>query len=162
MRARPLGITVLAFTAIMVGLYCQIAAMALILGGTLFGVVGSDSAVTLILLGAAYLGLMAAAFMVGYGFWTLRHWSWVGGIIVFGSVIVASFMLVLMSANVDAVVVPSIGAAVAIWYLFRPATRASFPGAHADVEGGPEASAGAPESRPEPSPGVLETPQSAR
>lgn len=120
---RPLGITALAFASVMVGLYCQIAAMALLFGGTVLAVTRSDLSVVVVALGVLYLGLMAAAYFVGYGFWSQRHWSWAGGIVVFSVLIVFSVLLVFISGNVLSAVGPSAGAAVAVWYLYRPATR---------------------------------------
>jgi hypothetical protein len=123
-RTRPLGITALAFASVVVGIFCQVAAMALMLGGTLAGVAGTDTATALLILGAVYLGLMVAAYLVGYGFWSLRHWSWAGGLVVFATLIVVSMFMLLLSANVLSVVVPGVGAVVAIWYLLRAETRA--------------------------------------
>jgi K+ transporter len=128
-QERPLGITALAFVSVMVGLYCQIAAIALLLGAMLGGVFGSDLTGVVIIMGALNLGLMAAAYFLGYGFWTQRHWSWAGGIVVFSTLIVTSILLMLVSTNVLSALVPSLGAAAAIWYLFRPATKALLLGA---------------------------------
>jgi hypothetical protein len=158
-HTRPLGITALAFTSIVVGIFCQVAAMALILGGTLAGVAGTDTAMALIILGAVYLGLMVAAYFVGYGFWSRRHWSWAGGIVVFTTLIVVSVFMLLLSASVLAVVLPGAGAAVAIWYLLRPETRAVLLGvdaAHAADAGEVDASTPAPDGVP------LEMPQALR
>ena len=85
MQKRPLGITALAFTSIVVGLYCQVAAIALLLGGMVGGVFSADITAVVIAIGALYLGLMGAAYFVGFGFWTQRHWSWAGGIVVFST-----------------------------------------------------------------------------
>ena len=123
-RKRPLGITALAFTSVIVGIFCQVAAMALLLGGTLSGVAGTDMASALLILGAIYLGLMGAAYFVGYGFWSLRHWSWAGGIVVYVTLIVVSVAMLLLSANVLSVVGPVGGSVAAIWYLLLPSTKA--------------------------------------
>ena len=29
------------------------------------------------------MGLTVAAYLLGYGFWTGKHWSWAGGMVVF-------------------------------------------------------------------------------
>jgi hypothetical protein len=121
---RPLGITALTFVSVMVGLYCQMAALALLMGGMLGGVVGSDLTGVVLAMGALNLGLMGAAYFLGYGFWTQRHWAWAGGIVVFSMLIVTSILLVLISSNMISAIGPSLGAAAAIWYLFRPATKA--------------------------------------
>jgi hypothetical protein len=125
-HTRPLGITSLAFASVIVGIFCQVAAMALLLGGTLAGVAGTDTAAALLILGAVYLGLMVAAYFVGYGLWSQRRWSWAGGLVVFATLIVLSVFMLLLSANVLSVLVPGAAAAVSIWYLLRPETRAQL------------------------------------
>ncbi len=84
-QKRPLGITALAFTSIVVGLYSQVTAIALLLGGMVGGVFSADITAVVIAIGALNLGLMGAAYFVGFGFWTQRHWSWAGGIVVFST-----------------------------------------------------------------------------
>ena len=150
-QKRPLGITALAFTSIVVGLYSQVAAIALLLGGLLGGVFSADITAIVIAIGALYLGLMGAAYFVGFGFWTQRHWSWAGGIVVFSTVIVSSVALALITTNVVAALVPSLGAGAAIWYLLRPVTKTQLLGADdAGTADQPEATA--------PS-GILDAPQ---
>jgi hypothetical protein len=154
-QKRPLGITALAFTSIAVGLYCLVAAIVLLLGGVLGGFFRADLTVIALTLGALYLGLMSAAYFVGFGFWTQRHWSWAGGIVVFSTMIVFSVVLALLSANVIAALVPSLGAGAAIWYLLRPATKAQLLGSADPLTPQPQAEqaeAAAPG-------GVLDTPQ---
>ena len=128
MKKRSLGLTVLGFSAVIVGLYSQIAAIALILVGSVLTVAGSVHAGAALVLGAVYLGVTGAAYLVGYGFWTARHWAWAGGMIVFGALIVASVALVLLTTNLLASIGPLAGSAVAIWYLQRPATKAQLLG----------------------------------
>jgi hypothetical protein len=155
-QKRPLSITALAFTSIVVGLYCQVAAIALLLGGMLGGVFSADITAIVIAIGALYLGLMGAAYFVGFGFWTQRHWSWAGGIVVFSTLIVSSVGLALITTNVVAALVPSLGAGAAIWYLLRPATKAQLLGTDdaeaADQPKADQAEASAPA-------GILDAPQ---
>jgi len=153
-QKHSLGITALAFASVAAGIYCLVAAIALLLGGTLGGVFGADRTAVVIAIGALYLGLMGAAYIVGFGFWTQRHWSWAGGIVVFSSLIVGSVVLALITTNVVAALVPSLGAGAAIWYLLRPATKAQVLGTDkAEKAGQPEAPAAA---------GALDTPQAVR
>jgi hypothetical protein len=154
---RPLGITALAFASIIVGIFCQVAAIALLLGGTLSGVVGTDMAVALLVVGALYLGLMGAAYFVGYGFWSQSHWSWAAGIVVYATLIVISVFMFVLSANIVSVIGPAVGGAAAIWYLLRPGTRAHLLGpstARDPVAADPEAAA--------PTTSTMEAPQVAR
>jgi MFS family permease len=153
-QKRPLGITALAFASVAVGTYCLVAAIALLLGGALGGAFGADQTVVIIAIGALYLGVMAAAYLVGYGLWTQRPWSWAGGIVVFITLIVASVALALIANNVVAALVPSLGAGAAIWYLLRPTTKSQLLGTDkAEKAGQPEVPAAA---------GALDMPQSVR
>jgi hypothetical protein len=138
MMQRPIGITALAFASIVIGLYCQIAAIALLMGSMVGGVFGAEVAVVIVL-GAVYFGLMVAAYFVGYGFWTLRHWSWAGGIVVFSTFIVAAVLLGVISANVTALIGLSVAAGVAIAYLLRADTRARLLGPSARATDDPAA-----------------------
>jgi hypothetical protein len=147
-RTRPLGITALAFASIVAGLYSMIAAIALLLGGLVGGTFGADSAVVMAL-GALYLGLMAAAFFLGFAFWTQRHWAWAGGLVLFGAFIVASVAMAVIATSAASAIVTAIFAGVAIWYLFRPSTKALLLGANPTQEVAPPSSA------------ALETPQVA-
>jgi hypothetical protein len=139
MMQRPIGITALAFASIVIGLYCQIAAIALLMGSMVGGVFGAEVAVVIVL-GAVYFGLMVAAYFVGYGFWTLRHWSWAGGIVVFSTFIAAAILLGVISTNVTALIGLSAAAAAAIWYLLRSDTRARLLGPSTRATGDPAAS----------------------
>ena len=155
-QKRPLGITALAFTSIVVGLYSQVTAIALLMGGMLGGVFNADITAIVLAIGALCLGLMGAAYFVGFGFWTQRHWSWAGGLVVFSTVIVSSVALALITTNVVAALVPSLGAGAAIWYLLRPATKTQLLGTD-DVETADQPKADQPEA-PAPA-GVLDAPQ---
>jgi hypothetical protein len=157
-HTRPLGITAMAFASIIVGIFCQVAAMALLLGGTLAGVAGTDMAAAMLILGAVYLGLMVAAYFVGYGFWSQRRWSWAGGIVVFGTLIVLSLFMLLLSANVLSVLLPGGAAAASIWYLLRPETRARLLGPATASD----ARVADVEAAPAPASGSLEAPQTVR
>lgn len=156
-QKRPLGITALAFTSIVVGLYGQVTAIALLLGGMLGGVFNADSVA--IPLGALYLGLMGAAYFVGFGFWTQRHWAWAGGIVVFSTLIASSVALALIATNVVVALVPSLGAGVAIWYLLRPATKTQLLGT--DDAGTPDQPKADQPDAAAPA-GILEAPQVVR
>jgi hypothetical protein len=125
---RPIGITALAFVAILVGLYSQVAALALLVGGVVFGLVGTASTTSLVAIGAVYFGLMVAAYLVGFGLWMQRHWSWAGAFVVFAVLIAVSFFTALVSGNTGSAVVPMAGAGIALAYLFLPSTRARLLG----------------------------------
>jgi hypothetical protein len=137
---RPLGITALAFASVVTGIYSQVASAALLLGGTVSGVLGASDTRLVLVLGAMFFGLMVAAYLVGFGFWTQRHWSWAGGIVVFSSLIAASVLLASVGGVLSATAL-ILGACAAIAYLLRPTTRALLLGSPAvtdpSVDDGP-------------------------
>lgn len=128
MRDRSLGVTALAFFTVMVALYSQMAAIALILGGSIFTAAGSVQGAAALLTGALFLGVAIAGYVVGYGFWTCRHWAWAGGMVVFAALIGANLILSFISANLLSAVLPVVGSVIAIWQLQRPATKAELLG----------------------------------
>ena len=128
MRDRSLGVTALAFFTVMVALYSQMAAIALILGGSIFTAAGSVQGAAALLTGALFLGVAIAGYVVGYGFWTRRHWAWAGGMVVFATLIGANLILSLISANLLSSVLPVVGSVIAVWQLQRPATKAELLG----------------------------------
>ena len=70
MRDRPLGLTALAFSSIMVALYCQMAAIVLLLMGSVFTAAGSMPGAVVLFVGTVFLGLAVASYLLGFGFWT--------------------------------------------------------------------------------------------
>ncbi len=131
MRDRSFGVTALAFSAVMVALYGQFAGIALLLTGSVSIAAGSSLGVITLITGAIFMGLTFAAYFVGYGFWTGKHWSWAGGMVVFATLIAASVVLSVISTNYTSLVLPSIGAIVAMGYLQRPLVRRALLGATA-------------------------------
>ncbi len=123
MRDRSIGVTALAFSAVMVALYSQYAAVALLLTGSVSNTAGSSLGPITVITGALFMGLTVAAYLVGYGFWTGKHWSWAGGMVVFVTLVAASFILSVISTNFTSLVLPSIGAIVAMTYLQRSPVR---------------------------------------
>ncbi|MEA2026628.1 MAG: hypothetical protein U9O18_08045, partial [Chloroflexota bacterium] len=61
MRHRSFGVTALAFSSIMVAIYGQYAAIALLLTGSAFTPAGSFQAAIALITGAVFLGLTLAA-----------------------------------------------------------------------------------------------------
>jgi hypothetical protein len=128
MQERSMEVTALAFFSVMVALYSQMAAIALILGGSIFAAAGSMHGAAALITGAVFLGVAVAAYAIGYAFWTRRHWSWAGGMVVFASLIVVNLVLSLISGNPLSAILPVVGSAIAIWQLQRPAIRAELLG----------------------------------
>ncbi len=126
MRDRSFGVTVLAFSSIMIALYSQFAAIALILIGSVYTAAGSAPAAFVLMLGAVFLGLTFASYFLGYGFWTKKHWSFAAGVTLFVSFVVANVLLSVISTNFISSIVPALAAVVGVWYLHRPAVKAEL------------------------------------
>lgn len=134
MRDRSLGVTTLAFSSVMVALYSQYAAIALVLTGSVYTAAGSLYAAVALMTGAAFLSLAVAAYAVGYGFWARKHWSWATGIAVFAFFIGANVFLSIISTSFVSALLPTVGGVIAIAYLQRPAVRAELLGTEAPAE----------------------------
>ena len=128
MQKRSFGVTTLAFSSVMVGLYCQFAAITLMLAGSVFTPTGSISGAITLLLGAVFLGTMVAAYFLGYGFWTRKHWSWAGGAALFGVLAGSSLVLSVMASNYLSSITPLVAGVLVVWYLNRPAIKAELLG----------------------------------
>ena len=128
MEKRSFGVTALDFSSVMIGLYCQFAAIALILLGSTYVPTGSQPAAITLVLGTTFLGLTFAAYFVGYGLWMGKHWSWAGAIALLGVFAGASLALSVLSSNYLSTLVPIVVAAIGVWSLNRPAIRAELLG----------------------------------
>lgn len=128
MNDRSFGVTMLAVGSVMVGLYSQFAAITLLLTGSIFTVAGSYHAMLALFTGAVFLGITVAAYLIGFGFWTRKHWSWGAALAGACVLIAASMFLSLISTNFLSALLPSVAGVVAIAYLQRPAIRAELLG----------------------------------
>ena len=126
MAGRSPATIVLTVGSVLVGLYCQFAAVALLVTGSVFASGGSGAAQAALLVGLLFLVLTVAAYAVVYGLWAGRGWAWAGSIVVFSALIAASVLLTLISTNIPSAVGPTIGASAALWYLIRPGTKAQL------------------------------------
>ena len=79
MRDRPIGVATLATGTAAAALYCQLAGVALLLSGSIFGTAGSVQTVATLAVGAIFFALSLAAFLLGYAFWVGKSWSLVRG-----------------------------------------------------------------------------------
>ena len=128
MRDRSFGVTTLSFTSVMAALFCQLAAVALIMSGSYFASLGSLHGAATLVAGAFFFGAMVSFYALAYGFWAGNAWSWAAGSATFAALIVANVLLSVLAGNIAALLLPSIGAGVAVWYLQRPAIRAELTG----------------------------------
>jgi hypothetical protein len=134
MRDRSPGVISLAFMSVMVALFAQLGAVALIIGGSVFTTLGSMQGAIVLMLGALFLGLAIASYVVAYALWTGKHWSWAGGVVIFATLIVASALLVVISGNPGAAPLPIISGVAGMWLLSRPAVKAELLGEQVAVE----------------------------
>ena len=128
MQPRSLSLTVLAYSAVMIGLFCQFGAAALLITGSVFAPSGEMSAMVTLVIGALFFGLTFASYFMAYGIFTRKTWSWAGGITLFVTLVVASAALSFVAGNWVSTVVPLVAAVVGIWYLNRPAVKAELLG----------------------------------
>ncbi len=124
MQQRPVGITILAIAAAVLGVLAILAAGAWWNASEglawLPRIHGGERLIALVLL---LVGLAELAF--AYGAWTLRPWAWTFGVVLEVIVIV---LAVLQLDRLEFVrhIVTIVIAAVALWYLTTPRVRAAF------------------------------------
>lgn len=123
MRQRSLGVTALAVGTVMVAIYGQYAAIALLMTGSVYTAAGSAPAALVLILGAVFLGTTVAAYLLGFGLWTRKHWSWAGAVTLFVVVAVANVLLSVLSTNFVSTILPALSGIVAVWYLHRPVVK---------------------------------------
>jgi len=131
MQQRPMGVTILAILAAIGGVFGLLGSLALIgLGGVVGGVVGGSSGLALggltVVSGLVLLVLSVAELAVAYGFWTLRPWAWLVGMVVAGLGIVFALLGVLSGGGITGAVLPIIIDAVIIYYLNTMDVRKAF------------------------------------
>jgi hypothetical protein len=136
MRQPRNNVSFLAVLALIGGILEFFGGMALLLGGSIGNAVGSSAGTTAFVLGAAMFGLGFTSFVLGYGFWRKHAWAWSGAFVVYG----VSFAINLASvavagATVVSVLLPMVLAAVLMWYLLQPATKAAVRGTRVPTRG---------------------------
>lgn len=129
MPARSFGVVTVAFASVMVALLAQMGAIALILGGSVFTVLGSMQGAAALLIGALFLGLAVASYAVGFGVWTRKRWAWSGAVAILATLIVAVVLLSLLAGDPRGAILPIGAAAAGLWQLSRPTVKAEMLGA---------------------------------
>ena len=118
---------ILAALAVTGGILSFVAGWWLMLGGSLESVVGIQSGMTNLLLGAMTFAVGLTSFLVAYGFVRVKAWAWGAAFVVVGvgvALEVASFLLA-DASPLDAVASIAF-AAIFVWFLLKPATKAVF------------------------------------
>lgn len=129
MRKRSIGVSVLAFSTIMVALYSQYAAISLVVTGSVFAPSGQVVAFLTAATGILFAGLTAASYVVGVGLWLRKPWSRVWAMGIYLTFFLANALLSALAGNVGSSILPTIGVAAAVVYLNRPQVRAELQGA---------------------------------
>jgi hypothetical protein len=137
MQQRSFGVVALAFSSILIALYCQVAAVALILTGLVFSPSGSIHANVALVDGVLFLGLTVASYVLAYGFWTRKGWSWAVGIAYFVTLVLASVMLSVIAVDFRSTVLPLAAAILGLLALRRPMIRAELHGIEAPTSSTP-------------------------
>lgn len=125
MKSRPPMI--LAALAVTGGILSFVAGWWLMLGGSLESVVGIQSGITNVLLGALTFAVGLTSFLVAYGFLRVKPWAWGAAFVVVGvgvTLEVASFLLA-DASPLDAVASIAF-AGIFVWYLLRADTKEVF------------------------------------
>ena len=128
MVKRSIGVTVLAFCTVMVAIFAQYAAIALLLTGRAADAAGPFEAGLTLVTGATFLVLAVLAYGAGFGLWFRKGWARRTAIVVYITMFVANASLALLSTNLVTAVVVSLAVVSALVYLRRPAVVAEIEG----------------------------------
>ena len=125
---RPIGALALAILTFLQGVY-QVYVVLIYLGVTSFSFVGEAVAFPNPQWGQATLaGIMALIyFWVAYGFWTVRVWAWLYGLLITGfNLLWLALATIGPLVTVEMVLVPIVINLAIFAYLFHPSTRLAF------------------------------------
>jgi hypothetical protein len=125
---RPIGALALAILTFLQGLY-QVYVVLIYLGVTSFNFVGETRSFQNPQWGQAILaGIMALIyFWVAYGFWTVRVWAWLYGLLITGfNLLWYALATIGPVVTIEMALVPIVINLVIFGYLFHPATRLAF------------------------------------
>lgn len=125
---RPIGATALAILSFLQGVY-QVYVVLIYLGVTSFTFVGEVRSFPNPQWGQAVLaGIMALIyFWVAYGFWTVRVWAWLYGLLITGfNLIWYALATIGPVVTMEMALVPIVINLAIFAYLFHPATRLAF------------------------------------
>lgn len=115
--ARPLGITIIAVLAFIAGVFGLLASLAV------FGLGGGLAVVS----GLITLGIGVAEIAMGYGFWTLKSWSWrLGVTLVFVNPAWEIARFLFRGADPLNLLIAIVFAAIWLYYLNMPSIRSAF------------------------------------
>lgn len=123
MKRRTIGVSVLASGTTLMAIYSQYAAITLLLTVTALAPEGSLRGTLAMLTGGVFLGLVISGYVVGFGLWTRRAWSWHAAIAFYLVFFGANIVLSVLANNYLSAVMPALVVAAAVVYLHQPAVR---------------------------------------
>ncbi len=125
--SRPIGVMILAVLSVLVGLY-ELYLTAIYMGWLTFTVVGAEVSFKDPQWGQALLSFLLAViyFWVATGFWSVRAWAWMYGVLISGWVLIWSLFAVLGKSTFEAEAAPIILAGAILLYLMYPKVRERF------------------------------------
>ena len=124
---RPIGVMLLALAAIVVGLY-ELYVAAIYMGWLSFTVIGKEVSFPSAQWGPALWSVLLALiyFWVAAGFWGVRAWAWMFGVLIAGWTLIWDSILVLGSASIEQMFVPMVVSLIILGYLLYPGVREAF------------------------------------
>ncbi len=124
---RPIGVMILAVLSVLVGLY-ELYLTAISMGWLTFTVVGAEVSFKDPQWGQALLSFLLAViyFWVATGFWSVRAWAWMYGVLISGWVLIWSLFAVLGKSTFEAEAAPIILSGAILLYLMYPKVRERF------------------------------------
>ena len=128
MGDRSIGLMSLSFGAGVLGLYCQLAASAMLISGLGFFTTGSPERALVLVTTVANITTEEGMGEGAFDLWTGRSWAWTCAVSTFVGCIAASAALALVSTNLVSAVLPTVASAIALWYLHTPSARAEMTG----------------------------------
>jgi hypothetical protein len=117
----------LALVAILVGLY-ELYMAAIYMGWISFNIIGQEVKFPDPQWGPALWAVLLALiyFWVAAGFWGVRAWAWMFGILISGWTLIWSSLLVLGNSTIEAQFVPMVLSLIVLGYLMYPGVRNAF------------------------------------
>ncbi|NYT12379.1 MAG: hypothetical protein GKC03_07520 [Methanomassiliicoccales archaeon] len=142
MRARPIGVTILAILAFLMGLiYLLMAAGSFLVAvlpleewqgiGRVPEFIADNAGIIFTSLGVLFLILAIVSFLLSYGFFKGRPWAWTLGIILGVLSIISSVINLLLYwdiSNLSSTIISILIAVLLIFYLTRPGVKRYFRG----------------------------------
>lgn len=123
---RPTGVTILAVLVLVSGAFGLLGGGLTTLLGGAATVVAGPMGLLVSLLGIVIVVLSAAQLVLGYGFWTLKHWAWQAGVLLEAISAIVALLSALATFDLFSLALSLAIAGGIIYYLHQPHVRAAF------------------------------------